>query len=869
MFRAQGRRRPWVNAMLSVCALVAGGAAGGEERQWHALPVPGGSDSLAATAGLPPGLPAWRVFYEAARRRHGVWGEETVGAGSGRSGTAGAENARAGMVPLPLAPGVWRELIGRPNLGDEGLALAILADRRSALLYRGLAALDDATLSALAARPDALREIHDRHADVFAAFGGRFRVRDGAVAVPGGADAARLWEGLVGASPHAPARFLVALVAANGGRRAFFYDAVARLEPARQRFALGLDKGPGPEGEAAFRALASVFGRERAWWRREGGSFTRPEADAGRFLREVRLTDDGRLAPPAGQLFWEAVFERTPRRTGASWVADLRASPPAEAAWLAERIGTGDPGARRLRLEQLAFAQRVFGEADDGTLPDAILAVMGLRDARALVLALERMGTRDPGLFAAAVGAVRRAATLSGRESRALHGALQGALAVIDRARFARTLDRAAAEGLVRSLLDVPFMPKGSGSRALALWVETSLLPELARAVYGAPLPGDAETTVLRAMAGHVVGGSEGLGAFDWEGLWYRADRGRAEFTRLERVRARQGGESLAEALRACPSTAPGGDEDRCGAGLGRALLSIVYAAHLGDPEGPALAGADPSVRHDFGSAPWALPEEGAGPGTPWHVRGSLLGLERPLARLSLHRLAGDDLPEGPPVLDGEHRRRLAAPAALANPRELADADRDALAVAIEAGRRRVASIAAGSVEVGAIVRDAGLDPWRARALEWLLEDEPAARDSFFSLGELVDLGAPGRPGWDEWGVEDEIASGLRLRLPRAAPMDETAGLPPEPAVARAFVDLGLRVALHLAERRLPASLAPSVVAALLPDLLSEARPVAPDDRLGLDAWVRALPRERLDDAVASLAGRGPLQPAPASGGGS
>ena len=59
------------------------------------------------------------------------------------------------------------------------------------------------------------------------------------------------------------------------------------------------------------------------------------------------------------------------------------------------------------------------------------------------------------------------------------------------------------------------------------------------------------------------------------------------------------------------------------------------------------------------------------------------------------------------------------------------------------------------------------------------------------------------------------------------------------------------------------------MVATLLPDLLGEARPVAADDRLGLDAWVRALPRERLDDAVASLAGRGPLQPAPAPGGGS
>jgi len=839
-------------------------------RQWHALPVPGGPDALGASAGLPPGLPAWRVFYEAARRRHGVWGEETSRTEPGRTGGAGPENARPGeVVPLPLAPGVWRELIGRADLEDEDLALAILADRRSALLYRGLAALDEPTLSALAARPEALREILRRHSDVFAAFAGRFRVRNGAVAVPGGEEAALLWQRLVGVTPRAPAPFLVALLAASGGHRAFFYDAVARLEPSRQRFALGLAAGPGPEGEAAFNALASVFERERAWWRREGGSFARPEADAARFLREVRLTEEGRLAPPAARLFWEAAFESGLPPTGASWLSELRDSPPAEAAWLAERVGAGDPDARRLRLEQLAFAQRVFGEAGEAALPDALVGVRGLRHARALVLALERMGVRDPGLFAAAVGAARRASEASGRESRRVHGALQGALAVIDQARFARTLDRAAAEGLVRSLVAVQRAPKGAGSRALAAWVEASLLPELAHAVYDERLPGEAETTVLRAMAGHVVGRAEGFAAFDWEGLRYRADPGRAEFARLEAARARQGGEGLAEALRVCRRAPPAGDEDRCGAILGGVLTSIVYAAHLGDPDGPALAGGDPSARHDFGSAPWALPEEGGGPGVPWHVRGSLLGLERPLARLSLHRLAGEDLPEGPPVLDGEHRRRLAVPLVLANPRELADADRDALAGAIEAGRRRVGSVVAGSVEVGAIVTDAGLDPWRARALEWLLEHEPAARDGFFSLGELVDLGAPGRPGWDEWGVEDEIVSGLRLRLPRVAPTDLTAGLPPEPAVARAFVDLGLRVASHLAERGLPASLAPFVSATLLPDLLGEARPLAPDDRLGLDAWVRALPRERLDDAVAALAGRGPLQPAPASGGGS
>jgi hypothetical protein len=152
------------------------------------------------------------------------------------------------------------------------------------------------------------------------------------------------------------------------------------------------------------------------------------------------------------------------------------------------------------------------------------------------------------------------------------------------------------------------------------------------------------------------------------------------------------------------------------------------------------------------------------------------------------------------------------------------------------------------------------------RAFEWVLAHEPAARDSFFSLGELLHLGAPGGGPWDAWGVADDLAGGLCPRLPGPRPLDEAWGRRPETAVEESFVDVGLRVAVHLSERRLPARLGAAMVATLLPDLFAEARPVAADDRLGLDAWVRAQPLERLDDAVASVAGRGALQPPPGPG---
>jgi hypothetical protein len=247
-------------------------------------------------------------------------------------------------------------------------------------------------------------------------------------------------------------------------------------------------------------------------------------------------------------------------------------------------------------------------------------------------------------------------------------------------------------------------------------------------------------------------------------------------------------------------------------------------------------------------------------------VRGSLLGLERALARLSLHRLAGDALPDGPPTVNATQRRSLAVLAVVASPGERTDEGRDAVVGALEAGRLRVAALRSGDPAVASVAAEAGLEPWRARALEWLLEHEPGARESFFSRVELLHIGGAGAHG-REWGTADALGSGLVARMPPARPLDDTAGRPPEPVLGEAFADLGLRVAEFLGERRLPSSLAPSLLAALLPDLFAEARPVALDDRLGLDAWVRNLPRDRLDDAVASLAGRGPLQPAPSPGG--
>src|SRR3972149_2717432 len=133
-----------------------------------------------------------------------LWRACLLGVGLVQTVPCGAAHpARRGRVRLPLAPALWRgPLRDGSQLPDDRLALAILAERRAALLYRGLAAFDDETLAALAADPDTLRRLERRHAGVLAAFGARFAVRGAVVVVPGGPEAEPLWQELVGGAPR-------------------------------------------------------------------------------------------------------------------------------------------------------------------------------------------------------------------------------------------------------------------------------------------------------------------------------------------------------------------------------------------------------------------------------------------------------------------------------------------------------------------------------------------------------------------------------------------------------------------------------------------------------------------------------------------
>ena len=104
---------------------------------------------------------------------------------------------------------------------------------------------------------------------------------------------------------------------------------------------------------------------------------------------------------------------------------------------------------------------------------------------------------------------------------------------------------------------------------------------------------------------------------------------------------------------------------------------------------------------------------------------------------------------------------------------------------------------------------------------------------------------------------------GWRLRLPAARPFDDIAGERLEELLATRFADLGLKAAVELHARGLPAALAPGLLAYLVQDMVEEARPRAHDDWLALVRFVQEIPAERVDDIVSAQAGGGALLPAP------
>ncbi len=310
---------------------------------------------------------------------------------------------------------------------------------------------------------------------------------------------------------------------------------------------------------------------------------------------------------------------------------------------------------------------------------------------------------------------------------------------------------------------------------------------------------------------------------------------------------------------------------------LSQSILSLVYALDLGDPDGTALLASNVALRHDFGFGlhdsesrtrrPWDVPQQDFLPDVPWHVTGSLLGLDIALAPMALRHIDLDRLAEAPRLRSTE-REAFAVGAALMDSRMLRDSDRAAIVAAIARGRQRIDALAANPgdiADIAALADLVRLDGWRRRALEWTLQHRPKDAASIFSLAEQMELGG-GAPGAnvDAWGMAAFSSIGCactRLIAPGGWPL--YTGRPQLAFMSFVVSDLNLRVATILDEMGLPSALERPVLEAAVQDFIDEVAPADASDWLPLSQLAQALTRQRVEDYVASAAAvDGPLVPA-------
>ena len=492
----------------------------------------------------------------------------------------GSSHLGAISVPLPLDTSIWRETILGYPIKDSELAATILSDRSTALLYYGLAALDDDTLGWLGPDRETLLYLR-RNAAAFAAFGRSVRIRGGRVTIPGGDGAEPIWTAIVGADPERPSIFVQRLFRGNG-RLAWFYDTIQHLDREHQRLVFGDDDSESVRIERT-RALLDVFESAAPEWKIPDRPFERPALGPSVVVSRAAVNGSGGFSGPDSRKLWELVF----RERGETASTEASGDPAAddhhalEPSWLARRISLVPAHLGRARLETFLFAQRCFPKrrAEEAA---TVAALRGAMAFPALALTLENIGVTDVATYAAAARAAAALNAIRSPEWRTVAIAeFQSSLAIVLRAVRLNGLDPEDGVALASSLIGLPVSANQGYGDFFVHWLQQHRV-----AILGREQPRlDAQLTTLAADA--------------------------SESARLARER------SLAETLK-----------------------TVVYTGHL-SASGGLVAAHEIASRHNLGSREnptgraWQLPREDQGP-RGWRLSGSLLGVDVPLGRLAV-----------------------------------------------------------------------------------------------------------------------------------------------------------------------------------------------------------------------------------------
>src|SRR5579872_3854941 len=188
----------------------------------------------------------------------------------------------------------WSTLLRYAPVPPGGVAASFASDWHLAKTCAGLNAMSEDAAAALLTAAD-LRALATRYADQLARHGAAFSLTDGAVALPGGAEAAPVWQKLAGESPRNPGLFFRSLLDKPSGTLAAFYSVLARSDAAHQRF---------------FTKTAARAERFYAWYRQgdefRNGQARQVEGWRTELLQKLPLDENGNVRHPGGKAAWTA-----------------------------------------------------------------------------------------------------------------------------------------------------------------------------------------------------------------------------------------------------------------------------------------------------------------------------------------------------------------------------------------------------------------------------------------------------------------------------------------------------------------------------------------------------------------------------------
>lgn len=836
------------------------------------LLVPGGAAGLRRATGMPDHIPDSMVLSEAARTWFGAREPVPTDARHAAELLAYLTTSSEPLAPgpwLPLTSATWMRLLEVKTPAE--IAPAIVRSRSAMLLYRGLTGIDDRTLAWLDTQPDLLSAILERAAAAFATIGPWLSITGDGIAVPGGRDAADAWRDLVGTSPAEPASFIKGLLEKGNSRIGWMFSAISSLEPARVKFVVG-------EHGRNIAPLAGTFARIAPQWHMADRAFSRPGFDPPVALMLIRPAADGSLA--GSEEFWRALVRGEAPRAAA-------AGAPLTAAGLMD-ILFDDPLQARARWELFALGQRMLRAAKpDQQSWAALNAAMRFP---AVAFTLERIGELTPGMLQLMTDAAGRITKVDPDGRRGELAAWQAALVTIERAALSGGINRTETESALTSLARLPF---NEPRRELTTWFMDVWLNDL---LSRPGAPADAEQTLLRTMAGDLGrGGGRDAAEFTWEDLPYTLAAEHRAFVRMEEARQAQHGPTLTDAKTAWNGPGPelavvcrrleqaGDDAAISGAAkrvssalskndaprllrdrreladtiVARVLPLIAYAPQHAASDVPAL-GADVALRHEITipegpearrRRPWQLAVQVAFEGRPWHLAGSLLSLDVPLAGWYLR--TNGEAPMGAPMIEDADVSSMALTSVFGSTQEIDGVARSL--GAIGAGRDRVAA-SPDVPSADALLASRGIDPWRRRAV---VLDAP-------SPGEVARRLTPS----EAWrvGLEQPVAAVPAVALDGCPclgeiPFEPTTleGRPSNGLVGAMVPGLALRIVQFLKDRGLPLALYRPLAGGMAFDLIHSAVGLRTDDLLALDVAAARITDARLEDHVLALIADGTL----------